>query len=383
MKVALIWPCFNYSSTGGTEEPLGLLYIASVLRDLGEEVLFLDLNGQSDLGICDAAKDADIVGITSPTPLFGRARQVLEHIRRINKKALFVVGGPHATVCTEDALDAGFDVAVLGEGEGTVSDLVSALKRGDPLSAPGIAYKKDGRVHLNERPPFIEDLDTIPFPCREKVDYNLYRSIGMIASRGCPYKCGFCKPTQDALFGARIRKRSVKNVVDEIEECFRTIGRRKITFKDDTLTLYPKEWFEELCDEFRSRKMKVTWQCNSSVRSLTFEKLQAMKKAGCIQLCIGVESGSQKLLDFYKKSQTPEEVVLKVDGWISRNNVPILEEEGTRLLEETQRLVLDLSGVQFIDEIGIALLERWSGDRLVLRNGVPFIRALLERHGLV
>ena len=81
--------------------------------------------------------------------------------------------------------------------------------------------------------------------------------------------------------------------------------------------------------------------------------------------------------------QTPEEVVLKVDGWISRNNVPILEEEGTRLLEETQRLVLDLSGVQFIDEIGIALLERWSGDRLVLRNGVPFIRALLERHGLV
>ena len=81
--------------------------------------------------------------------------------------------------------------------------------------------------------------------------------------------------------------------------------------------------------------------------------------------------------------QTREEVVLKVDGWISRNNVPILEEEGTRLLEETQRLVLDLSGVQFIDEIGIALLERWSGDRLVLRNGVPFIRALLERHGLV
>ena len=82
------------------------------------------------------------------------------------------------------------------------------------------------------------------------------------------------------------------------------------------------------------------------------------------------------------RSQTPEEVMLQVDGWVSGKNVPIMEQEGTRLLQEAQRLVLDLKGVQFIDEAGIALLQRWSGERLVLRNGPPFVRALLEKHGL-
>ena len=82
------------------------------------------------------------------------------------------------------------------------------------------------------------------------------------------------------------------------------------------------------------------------------------------------------------RSQTPEEVVLQVDGWASRKDVDILEQEGTRLLQEAERLVLDLKGVQFIDREGIALLRRWWGERLVLRGGSPFIRALLEQHGL-
>ena len=82
------------------------------------------------------------------------------------------------------------------------------------------------------------------------------------------------------------------------------------------------------------------------------------------------------------RSQTPEEVVLQVDGWASRKDVDILEQEGTRLLGETQRLVLDLKGVRFIDREGIALLQRWSGERLALRGGSSFIQALLKAHGL-
>ena len=81
-------------------------------------------------------------------------------------------------------------------------------------------------------------------------------------------------------------------------------------------------------------------------------------------------------------SQTEEEGVLKVEGWVSGADVEILEEEGARLLQETQRLVLDLDGVQFIDREGIALLKRWSGKRLELRGGSLFIRGLLEEHGL-
>ena len=83
------------------------------------------------------------------------------------------------------------------------------------------------------------------------------------------------------------------------------------------------------------------------------------------------------------RSQTPKEAVLTVDGWVSGEDVEILEEEGTRLLGKTRRLVLDLKGVQFIDREGIALLKRWSGERLALQDGSPFVRLLLETHGLV
>ena len=83
------------------------------------------------------------------------------------------------------------------------------------------------------------------------------------------------------------------------------------------------------------------------------------------------------------RSQTPEEVVLEVHGWVSGKDVDVLEEEGTRLLEESQRLVLDLNGVKAIDRKGMALLRRWSGERLHLRGGSLFIQGLLEQHGLV
>ena len=81
-------------------------------------------------------------------------------------------------------------------------------------------------------------------------------------------------------------------------------------------------------------------------------------------------------------SQGKAETVLKVEGWVSRTDVPVLEEEGTRLLQQTPRLVLDLEGVKSIDRAGIALLGRWSGDRLELRGASPFLRTLLAKHGV-
>jgi anti-anti-sigma regulatory factor len=83
------------------------------------------------------------------------------------------------------------------------------------------------------------------------------------------------------------------------------------------------------------------------------------------------------------RAQTPEEVVLEVHGWVSGEEVGILEAEGTRLLGESQRLVLDLRGVRFMDREGLALLHRWRGDRLELRGASLFIRGLLEDHGLI
>ena len=81
-------------------------------------------------------------------------------------------------------------------------------------------------------------------------------------------------------------------------------------------------------------------------------------------------------------SQTREEVVLKIEGWVSGEDVDLLDQEGTRCMEESERLVLDLADVRFIDDAGIALLQRWSGERLMLRGASPFLRVLLSTHGL-
>ena len=89
------------------------------------------------------------------------------------------------------------------------------------------------------------------------------------------------------------------------------------------------------------------------------------------------------MLRLTMRSQTPEEAVLEVHGWVSGKDVEILEQEGTRLLQEAQRLVLGLKGVRFIDRHGLALLKRWSGDRLELRGGSSFVRMLLAKHGLM
>ena len=96
---------------------------------------------------------------------------------------------------------------------------------------------------------------------------------------------------------------------------------------------------------------------------------------------VGVEE--MPMIRLILRSHTPEEAVLQVDGWVSGRNVPVLEEEGMRLLGETQRLVLDLKEARFIDEAGVALLQRWSGKHLVLQNALPFVRLVLETHGLV
>jgi len=308
MKITLIFPCYKYPTAGGTEEPLGILYIASALRNLGEDVSYIDLSDEKDLKILDSAKASDIIGISSTSPLFGRTKLVLDQLKKINRKATYIIGGPHATIDPSDALNAGFDMAVIGEGEQTVAELISGLRSGQAYATKGIAYKKNGDLQLNPKTPFIEDLDTISFPWRDELDYSKYRALGILGTRGCPYNCAYCKPTADKLFGKKVRKRSVENIVDELEQCFHVIENLKVTFKDDTFTFYSTEWFDHLHREIQKRKLKLKWKCNSAVRSLSYDKLRSMKKSGCVQLCFGVESGSPKILEFYRKKQTPDEV---------------------------------------------------------------------------
>jgi len=188
------------------------------------------------------------------------------------------------------------------------------MEKGGSLGdVDGIAFKENGKIVVNKARAFIQDLDEIPFPIREWANYKQYRRIGLVATRGCPYRCLFCKPIQDKLFGKKIRCRSPENVAKEIEPLAKRYPKRVFTFKDDMLTINQTSWFQRLFELFKAKKIKIRWQCNSRVNAVDYEKLSWMKKSGCYHIYFGVESGSQRMLEFYRKSASVDQAIQAFD----------------------------------------------------------------------
>lgn len=314
MKITLVYPRFKYESVGNVEEPLGILSIAAVLNKAGYTVAFHDLTFARDFDIMKKdILDSDLVGLSASSPLFGIARKVLAYVKEANPAVKTVIGGPHPTLDPKDVLDSGFDFAVMGEGEDTILELIKGIKEKRLDSVDGIAYMENGAVKINQPRKFIQNLDTLPFIDRRLVDYNRYFTFGIMATRGCPFLCSFCKPMQDKLFGNAIRRRSISNIVDEIEGLVRHDRNKVIYFKDDTLTICNSSWFREFGDELKRRSLRIKWGCNARVDTVDREKLELMKECGCNGLAFGVESGSQKILDFYKKGITPQQAITTFD----------------------------------------------------------------------
>lgn len=347
LKVLFVYPWYPYDSVTTFEEPLGILYLASSLLKAGHKVDVADLTFNPNLdGLEDKACWADVVGISAPTPLFGTVSSTLGRIKDINPGIYGIIGGPHATAHPADALRPGFDVAVIGEGEVTLVELLDALERKESLhTVSGIAYRQGEELRLTSARPFIQNLDDIPLPSRQFIDYSRYRRFGIISMRGCPYRCLFCKPIEDKLFGNKLRKRSTESVAEEINALISRYGNRQISFKDDTLTVNKTDWFERLGVLLHRRRHHVSWQCSSRVDTVDIHKLKAMKKAGCRQIFFGIESGSQKILDYYHKDITVEQIVeafelCRKTGIRACASVMLGAPSETRIdLEKTYRLI--------------------------------------------
>jgi len=186
------------------------------------------------------------------------------------------------------------------EGEITLLELMQNLEAGKNFSdVLGITYRKDGKIVKNADRPYIEDLDSLPFPAHHLWPLARLRKCGKVifpvmTSRGCTFWCEFC--TAVRMFGRRYRTRSPKSVVDELEFLQKNYGAEQFTFYDDTFTVNQTRT-AEICDEIIARKLKIEWDCETRVDMVTKELLQKMKDAGCFAVWYGLESGSQRLLD--------------------------------------------------------------------------------------
>lgn len=334
MRVCLISPPYNSevkSVVGVSSPPLGLAYIASMLRQ-DHEVKIIDSN-VLNYTLKDVEREMrnfnpDIVGITSVTPSIYEAYKVAEITKKVNEDCTVILGGPHATFTPRQTLKECkyIDIIVRGEGEETTKDLVEDIEKGAPLNEiKGITFREKDEIVDTEPRPIIKNIDDIPFPSIDLLPMHLYQANGikyttMLTSRGCPFKCSFCSSSR--LFGGQWRGRSPENVLEEIKTVYERYGIRNIEFIDDTFTLN-QERAEKICDGIIKEGLDISWGASSRVDTLSEKLVEKMKKAGCWIIFLGIESGSQKILDAIGKRITLEQ---------AKKAVKILKDAGIQVL---------------------------------------------------
>jgi radical SAM superfamily enzyme YgiQ (UPF0313 family) len=298
--------------------PLGIGYLAAVLEKNQYEVDVLD--SQALKLTHEEVKDEiirrkpDIVGITATTLTYKSALQIAKISKQVCPSCLTILGGCHATFWDDRALQecSDLDVVVRNEGEQTLLEIVEKLKSGEAFrNILGISYRKNGEIVRNADRPWIENLDELPFPAHHLFPLEAFSKYGKIifpvmASRGCVYGCNFC--TAVRMFGRKYRVRSPINVVNEIEFLHKKYGAELFTFYDDTFTVNESRT-REICDLIKDRKLKIKWDCETRVDMVTKELLLKMRDAGCYAIWFGVESGSQKVIDFMGKGFTLDQAV--------------------------------------------------------------------------
>jgi len=306
----------RFENVASIQQPLGLAYLAAALEMNRHDVKIIDaavLNYGDEQIVSETRLHApDIIGITCVTPSY---YSTLNLAKRLKKEfdLPILIGGPHATAVTEETMrNDCFDVAVRGEGDFTVAQLADAVQNNGVLSGVnGIAYRHEGQLIKTPPRPYIDDLDSLPFPARNllpglskyKPTPSAYRNLPqatMITSRGCPYHCAFC---DRSIFGNRYRARTARNVVDEMELLVTEYGAREIRFWDDTFNI-DQQRVLAICEEILKRKLDVTWTCLGRVNHMNEPLLEAMAKAGCWQVDYGIESGNQAILNGIMKGQT-------------------------------------------------------------------------------
>jgi radical SAM superfamily enzyme YgiQ (UPF0313 family) len=315
-KIVLAIPNLRWHKTAATlwmVHPYNLCLLASMIRDRFE-VVIVDANMEDLSRERFAARLAqikpDLVGITVLTDEYGPAGHMAAAMaKQLDPEMPVVMGGVYAlSAPTSIMADTNVDYVVIGEGEYVIGPLLDYLNgKGDLPS--GVAYRREGRIVIPDRVPFIQDLDVLPLPSYDLVDYNRYshtmgrysvdnpRSLPyarMFTSRGCPIGCVFCQV--ETLAGRRFRPRSAGNVLAEMEWLQSSYGVTSVVFDDDNFFVNRKR-VKAIFEGMIERKLNLKWNAIAvSVFLLDEELLELMKASGCQFIDLAIESGVKRIL---------------------------------------------------------------------------------------
>ena len=290
--------------------PLGLGYIASVLREHGipSKILNLEIDAMGDDEFTAYIKNENprIVGFSCMTSNFPSGIKFASLAKKANPDIVTVFGGAHPTFQAEVILDKykDVDIVVVREGEYSFLEIAQKTEKGESLSTiDGIYYRDDGKIVKTAARPYIMDLDSLPYPTRDLMELHKYHENvkGCInSSRGCPWSCLYCSTSQ--LHGHRYRTHSAKYVVDEVQIIVEEYDCRKISFADDLFTFDRKRVFE-ICDILISRGLhkEMMWGCSVRADTIDKEMLVKMREGGCTALFIGIETLDEHVMKTIRK----------------------------------------------------------------------------------
>jgi len=316
--------------------PLGTLYAAALLRSAGLSVAVFDTMLNDPEQGFQAALDKHhprVVVVYEDNFNFltkmclTRMREVAYHILEVSRRAgaTVLVNGSDASDHALDYLRKGFRCVLLGEAEWTLFEAAQHLLTGDDrglAQIPGLAFldeETETLVETAERP-LTRNLDLLSFPARDLIDLDQYRtawktshgyfSLNIVASRGCPYGCNWCaKP----IYGDSFALRSARSVAEEMRQLKCDFGAEHLWFADDIFGLRAK-WVRELAVEVERLGAAVPFKMQSRVDLMTLDTVRALRRAGCAEVWLGIESGSQRILDAMDKGTRVEQIAKARDN---------------------------------------------------------------------
>ncbi|HPM77545.1 MAG TPA: radical SAM protein [bacterium] len=409
MRIALIAPAWGrlygsfraLSREINTTAPLGLAYLAGALAAAGyrPKIYDVEVSHRDEPTLLAAVAEfaPAAIGVSATSPVIVEATRLARTIGRRMSKPL-ILGGPHISAVGADALrdDSPFAYGLLGDAEQTFPALLQALSDGADVShIPGAVVRRDGQAIVNETHQPPADLDALPQPSFPGIEWRRYRwsvpgaglriAVPIIASRGCPYHCQFCFRDQRR---RGVQRRQAANIVEEMRQRLAETPARHFVFVDDFLT-GDREIINELCDRCRALTPAFSWEGDTRADAVNDELLRAMRRAGCVRLNFGVESGDPEILRRLGK-QTDLRVVREAFAAAKRAG---LETRGTFILgtahetRATVRRTLRLAaGLRELDQPYISIAIPYPGTRLRTmavagEGGLRLLDASYERLG--
>jgi magnesium-protoporphyrin IX monomethyl ester (oxidative) cyclase len=356
VRVMLVNPpqkIYTHAWNSGLYFPVGLLYVAAVIRDICtlkildcmiddfmiEKCDGYELQGTPQNKIEESIKEfqPDIVGISIPfTAQSDNGINVCKTVKRIFPETIVVLGGPDPSIRFEFLLqNSPADFCVVGEGEETLPEIIDNHAKGKKNKGiQGVAYK-DGKDIIKVDRPFINDLDKLPFPAYDLINVReylkseffyagrMYEPLKMtiISSRGCPYNCVFCSIKLS--MGKPFRYHSPEYTINHMQLLIDQYGIQTFHFEDDNLSLH-KPRFNQILDMIIDRKMNIRWSVPNGLRAdtFTYEILDKMKESGCTDVRVGIESANQEVLDNVVKKDTDVKYIIKMLKYCHEINLP-------------------------------------------------------------